>query len=87
MSTEFRFQVFPSEDLVSREIRWDKELAELQSQGKTVQGVGPDDDYPIRYDFDAEGTMTFDEWWKGNPDTPWFEVYNLVALNEEARSA
>lgn len=80
MSKEFRFQVDPTEDLVGRETRWDKELAELHDQGLTVQGVGPDGDYPVRYDFDESGTTTFDEWWKGNPETPWFEVYNLVQL-------
>jgi hypothetical protein len=87
VSTEFRFQVRPKESLVDRETRWDKELAELQAQGKTVAGVGPDGDYPIRYDFDESGTMTFDEWWQGNPDTPWFEVYSTVPLSAERRSA
>lgn len=77
---EFKFEVFPRETSEERDIRWDKELAELQLEGLTIQGVGPDGDYPIRYDFAADGSLTFDEWWKGNPDTPWFEVYSLVPL-------
>ena len=80
---EFRFQVDPTEGPDERDARWDKELLELASQGLAIQGVGPDGDYPIRYDFAADGSMTFDEWWRGNPDTPWFEVYNVVELDDE----
>lgn len=81
-SEEFRFKVKPKEDLVSREERWDAEVNKLQARGLTIQGTGPDGDYPVRYDFDEAGTLSFDEWWAANPhtDTPWFEVYNTKPL-------
>lgn len=78
---EFKFYVNPRESSEEREIRWDKWMKQLQSEGLTVQGVGPDGDYPIRYDFGEGESMSFDEWWKGNPDEPWFEVYNTVPLS------
>lgn len=81
---EWRFQVDPAEGIEAREVRWDKELAELQAEGLTIQGVGPDGDYPIRYDFALDGSLSFDEWWKGNPSTPWFEVYNTIPLEVDA---
>lgn len=80
---EFRFKVIPTEDLVSREERWDREIQQLQATGLTVQGVGPDGDYPIRYAFAEDDSLSFDEWWKGNPETPWFEVYNTVPLEQK----
>ena len=80
---EWRFQVDPTEGMEAREVRWDKELGELQSQGLTIEGVGPDGDYPVRYDFNEAGDLSFDEWWKGNPSTPWFEVYNTIPLEVE----
>lgn len=84
MSTEeFRFKVIPTEDLVTREERWDVELTKLQSTGLTVQGVGPDGDYPVRYDFAEDGSLSFDEWMQGNVDAPWFEVYNTVPLEQK----
>lgn len=82
---EFRFKVEPKEDLVTREERWDAELLKLQSRGLTIKGTGPDNDYPVRYAFSADGEMTFEEWWKGNPDEPWYEVYNLVPLADLER--
>jgi len=80
-TSTFRFQVDPTEGPEARDTRWDKELLELASQGLTIQGVGPDGDYPIRYDFAEDGSLTFEEWFKGNVDAPWFEVYNLVSLD------
>ena len=81
-NAEFWFKVFPNEDLVSREKRWDKKIKKLHKKGLTTAGVGPDGDYPVRYAFDGDGTMTFDEWWKGDPSTPWYEVYNTVSLEQ-----
>lgn len=77
---EFKFYVSPRESPEEREIRWNKWVEELQTDGLTVQGTGPDGDYPIRYSFGQEDELTFDEWWKGNPDEPFFEVYNVVPL-------
>ena len=77
---EFRFKVSPGESLAAREARWDRELSELHAQGLDVLGVGPDGDYPVRYAFAADGTMSFEDWWKGNVDEPWFEVYDVKPL-------
>lgn len=81
---EFKFFVNPREPLEERELRWDKWMSELASEGLAIQGVGPDGDYPIRYAFGEDPELSFDEWWTGNPDAPWFEVYNTVPLEVEA---
>lgn len=82
-SKEFWFEVHPGESLVEREERWDRTIAVLHREGLTTSGVGPDGDYPVRYAFDSEGEMTFDEWFRGNPDAPWFEVYDTKPLDLE----
>ena len=77
MSTEFRFPVDPLESWEDRETRWDKELTELQSTGLTVAGLGPDGDYPTRYEFpDGKSVNETDL----PLDGPFVEVYETKAL-------
>jgi len=78
---EFKFVVDPLEDDGARETRWDKELTELHSQGLTIEGVGPDGDWPIRNEPD-EGQSWSDFW--ADPTGKFIEVYNLVPLERVA---
>ena len=83
---EYKFLVMPRESLDEREARWDKWMQELASDGYVVQGTGPDGDYPIRYSFaHGDEEITFEEWWEGNPDAHFFEVYNIVPLPMDAQ--
>ena len=82
---EFKFLVIPAESPEDREIRWDKWMEELRTDGFTIQGTGPDGDYPIRYSYAyGDEEISFDEWWKGNPDATFFEVYLEVPLDPSA---
>lgn len=66
---EYRFTVDPKETEDSRNVRWDKQLLELQATGYTIKGCGPDGDYPLRYEpnpYDLGG--------------PFVEIYEAVPL-------
>src|SRR5690348_5740176 len=76
-NNEFYFTVDPAESDAEREARWDEELTKLHAQGLTIEGVGPDGDWPIRND-PQEGE-TWEDFWK-SPAGKFTEVYNLVAL-------
>ena len=78
MSCMFRFVVNPAESWEDRDARWDKELTELQSTtGLTVAGLGPDGDYPNRYEFpDGKSVNETDL----PLDGPFVEVYETKAL-------
>jgi hypothetical protein len=77
VSIEYRFVVNPDESLEEREARWDVELAALHEQGLTVSGLGPDEDYPIRYEF-PDGKSVNDT--ELPLDGPFVEVYDTKPL-------
>ena len=73
MSADYRFTVDPKETEDSRNVRWDKQLLELQATGYTTKGCGPDGDYPLRYEpnpYDLGG--------------PFVEIYEIVPLDTPA---
>lgn len=71
---DFSFTLDPSEDIDDYLARWDKELAELQSTGLTIQGNGPDGDEPARaYLLDPE-----------DPTGPIVQVFHTIPLTEVA---
>lgn len=77
MSTGFRFLVDPSEDHEAREHRWDAALLQLQATGLTIQGTGPDGDFPLRYEFPDGKSI---EETSLPLDGPFVEVYDTVPL-------
>ena len=77
MSTAFRFVVDPAESLEEREARWDDAVAELHATGLDVSGHGPDEDYPIRYEYpDGKSVEETDL----PLDGPFVEVYDTKPL-------
>ena len=76
-NNEFYFTVDPAESDADREARWDEELTKLHAQGLTIEGVGPDGDWPVRVDTDKDATW---EDFFSSAASKFTEVYNLVAL-------
>ena len=76
-SNEFHFTVDPAEADSDREARWDKELTELHAQGLTIEGAGPDGDWPIRTD--PEQGASWEDFFS-SAASKFTEVYNLIPL-------
>lgn len=72
---DFFFLVIPGEDTLLREARWNKVINNLQSSGQTILGVGPDLDWPVRYELADDN----------NPFGPFYEIFHVVTLEESAR--
>lgn len=83
MSIKFRFPVDPLESLEEREARWDDALAELQAKGVTIAGLGPDGDYPNRYEFPDGKSVEETEL---PLDGPFVEVYETAPLRFDVRN-
>ena len=80
---EFHFHVDPQESDLDREQRWDAAIIALQEEGFTIDGDGPDGDYPIRNE--APDGSSWTNFWE-NPEQGWVEVYRKVPLRSGTKT-
>lgn len=73
---EFKFTFNPKESPEEHESRWDSEVTSLAAQHLTLEGLGPDGDWPIRYE-DVQGNPLRSDLFLTGP-AEYVEVYNVV---------
>lgn len=78
---EFKFKFDPEEGPEAHEGRWDKEVTDLANQGLLIEGIGPDGDWPIRYET-VDGKPLRSDLFLTGP-AHYVEVYNTVPKGGE----
>lgn len=73
---EFKFTFDPKESPEEHESRWDAAVTALAAERLTIEGLGPDGDWPVRYE-DEDGNALRSDLFLSGPKS-YVEVYNTV---------